>query len=191
MIELVNADLVRRCQRGLDKIVERSIPGVNGHPNLDQKPGNENNQRGTEDRPVLPAVRAVNKPEKGENAHAEYVEGVEHQVVEGPEARRANRHILRCAGDPQQPVAAARLPKDHRQQRPDKGRNKKRPRFGEKGFKHLALLLTSFSFCCAVYHKSARRKAVAAKQSGRMMRPDISSLVRLPSAKNCFCRFHL
>ena len=186
-----NADLMRRRQRGLNKIVERGVPGVYRHPDLDQKPGDENNQRGAEDRPVLPAVGAVNKPKEGENAHAEYVERVEHQIVERPEARRADRHILRCPGDPQQPVAAARLPKDHRQQRPDKGRNKKRPRFGEKGFKHHALLLTSFSFCCAVYHKDARRKAVAAKQSGRMMRPDISSLVRRPSVQNCFCRFHL
>ncbi|EJK92168.1 hypothetical protein UUU_07740 [Klebsiella pneumoniae subsp. pneumoniae DSM 30104 = JCM 1662 = NBRC 14940] len=191
LIKLIDADLMRGGQRALDQVVERRIPGVDRHPDFHQKPGDEDDERGAENRPVLPAVRAVDKPEQRKHADAKQIVSVEHQIVERPEARRADRHILRCPGDPQQPVAAARLPKDHGQQRPDKGRNKKRPRFGEKRFKHHCLLLTSYRSAIAVYDAYVGRRVDEPSRDRRMIRPDINSLVLLPCMQNCFCGFHL
>ena len=35
-------------QRGLDQVIERRIPGVNRHPDFNHKPGDKDNQRGTQ-----------------------------------------------------------------------------------------------------------------------------------------------
>ncbi len=94
LIKLVDADLMRGGQRALDQVVERRIPGVDRHPDFHQKPGDEDDERGAENRPVLPAVRAVDKPEQREHADAKQIVSVEHQIVERPEARRADRHIF-------------------------------------------------------------------------------------------------
>lgn len=64
MIKLTKSDLVRRAERRLNQIIERRVPGVNRDANLHQKPGDKNNERGAKYRPVLPAVRAIDEPER-------------------------------------------------------------------------------------------------------------------------------
>lgn len=73
LIELLNLHLMRRAECGLNQVVEQGIPGVDSDADFNQKPCNEDNQRGTEYRPVLPAVRTVDKPEQRKHANAQNV----------------------------------------------------------------------------------------------------------------------
>ena len=194
MIELLNLHLMRSAQCGLNQVIERRIPGVDGNPDFNQKPGHKDNQRRAQYGPILPTVWTVDKPERGEQADAEKVICIKNQVIQRPEPGGADRHITRCAGDMCNPGSPTCLPEYNGDQCPNKCRNKERSRLWEKRRKHSALLLTSYRYddCCAF--ASVQTMARRLTPNKHMLKPTIvtrtDALSSLPALKNCFYGFH-
>ena len=151
MIELLNLHLVWCAERSLNQVIKWRIPGVDGDADFNQKPGHKNNQRCAQNRPVLPAVWAVEKPEQREHPDTKNVVRIKNQVIQRPETRCANRYVSRRAGNMCNPGSPTCLPEYNGDECPNKCRNKERPRLWEKRLKHSALLLTSYRYddCCA------------------------------------------
>ncbi|CCK05758.1 hypothetical protein BN128_4062 [Cronobacter sakazakii 696] len=156
-VKLADFDFIGRAERGLDQVKERRIPGVNGDRKFHHKPGDENQQRRTQHRPALPAVRAIDAPEGGEQPHAKRVVGIEKNKVARPETGRADGQLARHAKPFGKP-AAAHLPDDEGQHRPDQRRKKKSAGTREKGFKHQSLLQI-FLFLLLLYSLCPARAA--------------------------------
>jgi hypothetical protein len=127
-VELLDRDRLRFRKRGLDEIVERPVPAVDGDADLDLKIRCEQDQRGTEDGPRRPGMRREHHPCAGEDYDAKGKIEVEPKRRCRPEYLHADATGRRRPDE----IAGKAIPERHRHRRPDDGREKEHFRVGEK-----------------------------------------------------------